>query len=806
MSSPPEISQLGPLVKRFRLAAGLSQEELAERSGVSARAISDFERGLRSVPRLETVRMLADALALSDDDRSALLAASRPEVLSQRKETPLPSPPSAAPRSTAIPLGARPLPVPLDQLIGRDEDIARTTSLLLSQQVRLITLTGPGGVGKTRLSLAIAERSAPAFQDGAAFVDLAPLTRAEHLAPSIIDALGIAVDPRLPALDALRAALRSRSLLLLLDNFEHLLDAAPVVSDLLLSCPSLKVLITSRVRLHLRGERVVLVCPLETSAPVLDGSAASLQALERVPAIQLFVDRAAESRFDFAMTGANASAIVDICRRLDGLPLAIELAASRVGILAPEALLARLDRRLPTLTDGARDAPERQRTLRDTIAWSYDLLNPPEQTVFRRLAVFSGGFSYDTAVQVAGTLAIDVTAAIDALAENSLLSAQPASNAEPRFAMLETVHEFSESIFEATDEATDVRCRHADWIINLAERADAEMRRGLHDASWCEALDSELPEIRSALHFLLESHDGPGALRLLTATSIYWFNRPYQREYRHWLEIAIPLAPDAPGEVRAMALAALAYTAGLLGDIAVAAGYVDQALELARSLANPNALGMAYFIQAVLAEFSGDIEKAAARYEQSLALLREAQETRRTLICMGELGGKWLLLGKVEQAVALIDESVAAARQHDSEIVLTNKLIQRAFAALAQDDVGLAAALFTEGLSRSREYTMSRSVLGSIAGLAGVGLAIDQPEAAARLLGAVEAANNASGAGRFFEAALAERVVSDVRSRLGEQAFQHGKVEGSSMTYEEAIDAALTIGRSARAGATPESS
>ena len=361
------LSDFAQTIRTLRLRAGLSQEELAERAGVSARAVSDRERGLRKSPRPETLRLLAEALRLSESERARFFAAAHPEIEIDRR--PSTEPPAAA---TAIPLAIRPLPIPPDELIGRESDIAAIGELLQDEGARLVTLTGPGGVGKTRLSLAVADRFQRHWAEGAAFVDLAPLAHAEEIAPAIAHSLGLTLESRSPASETVPAVLRDRSLLLILDNLEHLLDASAWIAMLVAEAHRLAVLVTSRVHLRIRGEHVYPVAPL--SVPVDPDGRAGISAAGALhsPAVQLFQDRARQGGYGFVLDDSNAAAVAELCRRLDGLPLAIELAASRVGVLSPESLLDRLQ----TLSGGHRDSPERQQTLQHAIDWSYDLLDP----------------------------------------------------------------------------------------------------------------------------------------------------------------------------------------------------------------------------------------------------------------------------------------------------------------------------------------------------------------------------------------------------------------------------------------------
>ena len=381
----PDTSAFSEILRSLRTAAALSQETLAERAGLSLRGISDLERGARQTPRLTTVRLLADALALGPADRQVLIAAARSGM-----------PTTKADGVATVPSG---LPAPLTAFIGRKRELDHLTALFGRADVRLMTLTGPGGTGKTRLALALAEWVARDFADGVTFVDLAPLGDHGRVPAEIAGALGLQESPGLSLCDAARTYLSDRRHLLFLDNFEHLLDAAPVVVDLLLAGPWVKVLVTSRERLRLRGEREYAVPPFQLPMTEEMRDPARLAMNE---AVAFFVDRARAIHPDFTLEADNAPAVATICQRLDGLPLALELAAAWVKILPPASLLTRLDARLPLLTSGMRDAPHRQRTLRDAIGWSHDLLTPEEAQLFRRLGVFVGGWTLEAAEYVGG--------------------------------------------------------------------------------------------------------------------------------------------------------------------------------------------------------------------------------------------------------------------------------------------------------------------------------------------------------------------------------------------------------------------
>jgi predicted ATPase/transcriptional regulator with XRE-family HTH domain len=375
----PDAVSFAALLKRQRLAAGLTQEALAERAGLSAKAVGDLERDPGRSPRLGTVTLLADALGADPEQRAELLAAARPGTV-----------PGAAAGVTQTPRSA--MPRPLTPLIGRAGVVAAVVRLLRRGDTQLLTLTGPGGVGKTRLAIEVAERVAGDFADGAVFVDLAPLRDPGLVLAAIAQRLGVDERDATPLSNLLAVSLRGRRLLVLLDNFEHLLPARDAVLALLEACPQVVMLVTSRVALHVRGGRDYPIAPL-----VLPDADGPPEALRSSPAVELLAERARAAGTELGPDAETATAVAEICRRLDGLPLAIELAAARVRLLPPAALLARLDRRLPVLAGGPHDLPARQKTMRDAIAWSYELLADKEQALFRRMCVFAGGCTLEAA-------------------------------------------------------------------------------------------------------------------------------------------------------------------------------------------------------------------------------------------------------------------------------------------------------------------------------------------------------------------------------------------------------------------------
>jgi predicted ATPase len=618
----------------LREARSLTQDGWAAHLGVGRRTVQRWEQGLavpdaaarrailavcqeRGLYRRFEAGLLA-GITVTAEWLGDLLAAARSD---QPHAPPPPDAPAAA--SVAVP-GPRPsnLPVPLTSLVGREEEVAAVARLL--ETARLVTLTGPGGVGKTRLALAVAERVRGTFADGTFVVDLTALTDATLVLPTIAQTLGIREIEGRSVTDGLTAHLREKRLLLLLDNFEQVIGAATALRDLAAACPSLRPLVTSRVVLRVPGEKEYPVPPLPLPDAVV--LLPDVAALGRVAAVDLFVQRAQDVRAGFALTEANAAAIAEICRRLDGLPLAIELAAARVRVLPPDAIRARLEHRLTFLTDGGRGLPERQQTLRAAIAWSYDLLTPDEQTLFRRLSVFAGGCTLDTVDTVCnqdGDLGADLLDGITSLVEKSLLREEDGLEGEPRFIMLATIREFGLERLDASPDGGAVRERMAAAVVALAQAAEPRLR-GTERERWLRQLDNEVDNIRAAVAWSCGGgDDGDTALRLCAALSAFISARNMQGEARAWVETALTLPAAArPSAATVETLILAGVLAQFGGDGQTARARREEAVQIGRALGG---VTLAHALMALCVSLTNPHEQPAALavVDEAVALCRE---------------------------------------------------------------------------------------------------------------------------------------------------------------------------------------
>jgi predicted ATPase/transcriptional regulator with XRE-family HTH domain len=760
----------GAELKALRQTAGFTQEELATIAGLSVHAVSALERGERRKPHVETVRALSAALDLTGPMREAFMARAR-----------------AGGDDAVEELSAVALPLSLTDLLGRDDDVRMLRQWLSDPGARLITLLGAGGVGKTRLALHVARAIADDSATRVVFVPLASIRQSELAASAIAEALGLVDISASDLPRRARAACERRPTLMVLDNLEQVADAAPLVADLLTSVPGLRLLITSRAPVHVRGEREYNLSPLAVGADAVVLPPADLA---RVPAVRLFLQRVHDVLPDFQLTPANAPVVAAICRRLDGLPLALELVAPWLKMLTAEDVLRRLEDGVLLFTVGRRDLPERQQTMNATVAWSYQLLDADEQGAFRRLGVLPGRFSIEAAAAVladtdgsAGSVDQALTAAARLIDKSLLLRVEPSTTSRPLYQMLETVRAYASLALTDAGQHGTATERLVNHCVREATLA-AEGLVGPAQAEWLDRVRDDLDNYRCALGWLIEHERAASAADIVWAMWPFWFTRGYAAEGRSWYEKTLSV-PSPPAAAESKALVGAAFMCYSQGELSLARTRLNRAIALAGSVDEQEVIALAENLSGRVEHAFGDVEAARARFDRSAERYRARSIKWGIGSALTGRAAVALTTGDFDQAERLLDEATSELQQ-TGPWFLTLSLNVRAILAVRRSEPNQAIAFVRESLTRVRALQDKLSFVHAMAILAAAAAQKRYDAWAARIVGAKEAVTERTGA-RVADTSLDElqqHAEREVRARLGPARWADAYAAGRVTTID----------------------
>ena len=770
-----EASEFGRHVRALRLGAGLTQAELAERSGISERTVSDLERGLRASVYPDTARRLAAALAVEPHVLPSFLRAARGVRTG-----------GMAPQDGTSPLTDRSfIPFRLTRLIGRERELEEVLGLLEQPDGRLVTVVGPGGVGKTRLAAEVGALSAARGPRDSYFVNLSDVEDAALLLPTIAACVGLQPAPS-GLVPRLARRLGEGRALLVLDTLEHLLDAAPEIGELLVACPGLTVLATSRAAMHIRGEHEV---PLQPLAVESSGSAEN----EIAPAVALFLERAAAVSPSFALTSATLPIVAEICARLDGLPLAIELAAARIKYMPLDDLHANLDHRLDRLVDGPRDAPRRHQTMRAALDWSYALLDGPGLRLFRSLSAFRGTFEHEAALAVFGDAPDDseyVVMSLSALVNASLVQLERGQSGHGRYRLLDLVRDYAQERAEAAGDFDTLRRRHLRHFLEIAERAEAGLR-GADQQEWYARLLDDEANFRAALTFALDLGEAELALRLAGALWMFWRWAGLFREGRGWLDTALETAEGCPSAVRLRALWGAGWLAFHQGDYHRTDETGRAMLQLLGDaddrLSRRNALTL--IGNAALAEVS--LPEAIASLEEALDMCDDGHVSWHLGTSLLNLGTAHLAAGRPNEAERLLSRAVTVYSELGDRHFTARALVELGYTAIAQGKSVEASSFIREAMAMAADLGDGWSIADGLEAVACLCSDTD-PATTALLAGAAERLRDRIAMRPHPpDGAINREHVERARSILGAVAFEAASATGRGTPLAAIVEVAL---------------